>query len=71
MNFDLSILNESDETNYLVISTDDENKGTIVNISLGACSLFGYTKNEIIGKKLIIQHILKFYLILLINLNRI
>ena len=51
-NFDLSILNESDETNYLVISTDDENKGTIVNISLGACSLFGYTKNEIIGKNM-------------------
>ena len=51
-NFDLSILNESDDNNYLLISTDEENKGTIVNISLGACSIFGYTKNEIIGKNM-------------------
>ena len=51
-NFDLSILKESDEINYLIISTDEENKGVIINMSLGACSIFGYHKNELIGKNM-------------------
>ena len=51
-NCDLEILKESDENNYLIISADEENKGIILNMSLGACSIFGYHKNELIGKKM-------------------
>ena len=49
-NYDLKILNENDEYKYLVISANDENKGTIINLSLNSCSIFGYNKSEIIGK---------------------
>ena len=51
-NFDIDILKESDENNYLLISTDEDNKGLIINMSLGACSIFGYHKNELIGKNM-------------------
>ena len=49
-NFDLKILNEGDEYKFLIVSANDENKGTIINISLNACLLIGYDKHEIIGK---------------------
>ena len=51
-NFDLKMLNETDEYNYLIISANDENKGTIINMSLNACSILGYHKHEIIGKNM-------------------
>ena len=47
--FDLNLLNESD---YLIISVDEENKGIIRNISLSSCSILGYHKDEIIGKNM-------------------
>ena len=51
-NFDLKVLNNSDEFKYIIISADDNNLGVILNISLNACMIFGYTKNELIGKKI-------------------
>ena len=51
-NFDLKILNETDEYNFLIISANDENLGTIINISLSACPILGYHKNELIGKNM-------------------
>ena len=51
-NFDLKILNETDEYNFLIISANEENKGTIINMSLNACSILGYHKQEIIGKNM-------------------
>lgn len=49
-NFDLKVLNNSDEYKYIIISAEDNNLGIILNISLNACTIFGYTKNELIGK---------------------
>ena len=51
-NFDLNILSLNDEYKVLVISANDENKGTIINISLNGCLIFGYLRNEIIGKNM-------------------
>ena len=51
-NFDLKILNENDEFKFLIISANEENKGTIINISLNGCQLIGYHKHEIIGKNM-------------------
>ena len=51
-NFDLKILNETDEYNFLIISANEENKGTIINLSLSACPILGYHKHEIIGKNM-------------------
>ena len=51
-NFDLKVLNNSDQYKYIIISADDNNLGVILNISLNACIIFGYTKNELIGKKI-------------------
>ena len=49
-NFDLGYLNELEENKYLIISISEEHKGIIVNISLSACPIFGYHKDEIVGK---------------------
>ena len=51
-NFDLEILNKNDENNYLIVSTDEENKQIITNISLNACIILGYSKDKIIGKNI-------------------
>jgi len=50
-NFDLKSLNYSDEYKYIIVSAEEENLGIILNISLNACQVFGYNKNEVIGKK--------------------
>ena len=49
-NYDLNILNLSDEYKALAISANEENKGTIINITLNGCPIFGYHRNELIGK---------------------
>ena len=51
-NFNLGFLNESDEKNLLIISIDEKHKGIIMNISLKACLIFGYQKDEIVGKNI-------------------
>ena len=50
-NFDLKILSNTDEYKYIIVSAEEDNLGTILNISLNACLIFGYNKNEVIGKK--------------------
>ena len=51
-NFDLKTFSESDEFKTLIISANNENRGTIVDISLNTCILLGYHKQEIIGKSM-------------------
>ena len=51
-NFNLGLINESDEKNLLIVSIDEKHKGIIKNISLKACLIFGYQKDEIIGKNM-------------------
>ena len=50
-NCDLKLLNK-EENNYLIISMDEKSKGIIKNASLGTCQIFGYQKEEIIGKNI-------------------
>jgi len=52
LNVDLNILSQSDEYQYIIISGQPEKIGLITNISLGVCTLFGYTKSELIGKNI-------------------
>ena len=51
-NYDLKILNKTDEYRYLIISANDNNRGIIMNMSLNLCVTFGYHKDEIIGKNM-------------------
>ena len=53
-NLDLKSFNNTDEYQFLIISANDDNKGTILNMSLNTCLYFGYTKDEIIGKDMCI-----------------
>ena len=50
-NFDSKFYEQSDEHKYIMISAEEENLGTIINISHSACNIFGYTKNELLGQK--------------------
>lgn len=49
-NLDIIALSSSDEYQYIVISGKPETFGIITNISLGVCLIFGYSRNELIGK---------------------
>ena len=51
-NYDLKIINKTDEFRYLIISANDNNRGIIMNMSLNICVTFGYYKDEIIGKNM-------------------
>ena len=51
-NYDLKIINKTDEYRYLIISANDNNRGIIMNMSLSICVTFGYHKDEIIGKNM-------------------
>jgi len=50
INNDVNALSSSDEYQYIIISAQLEKIGIIQNLSLGICSLLGYTRNELIGK---------------------
>ena len=52
LNVDINALSTSDEYQYIIISAQQEKLGIISNISLGVCMLFGYTRNEIVGKNI-------------------
>jgi len=52
LNIDVNALSSSDEYQYIIISAQPDKIGVITNISLGVCTLFGYTRNEIIGKNI-------------------
>jgi len=49
-NYDVNLLSGRDEYKFLIISAEDDKKGTITNMSLNACLIFGYHRNELIGK---------------------
>ena len=51
-NFDLKFFEGSDENKYMIISAEEENLGTILNLSHNAAKIFGYLKQELIGKKI-------------------
>ena len=51
-NFDIKNLLNNDEYQFIIISANDDNKGTLINMSLNLCLYFGYTKDEIIGKNM-------------------
>ena len=52
--FDLNykIMSRSEDYKYIVISGSPSNFNTICNISLSVCPLFGFTKEELIGRPL-------------------
>ena len=52
MNLDISALNSNSEYQYIIVSAQPEKFGVITNLSLGICSMFGYTRNELVGKSL-------------------
>jgi hypothetical protein len=52
INNDINALSSTDEYQYIVVSAQPDKFGTITNISLGICSIFGYTKTELLGKNI-------------------
>ena len=51
-NFNIGFLKDNDAARYILISGAKKNLGTILDCSISACMVFGYTKGEIIGKHL-------------------
>jgi len=51
-NFDVKNLPTNDEFQYIILSAEQNHIGLITKVSTGICSIFGYTKSEIIGKNL-------------------
>ena len=49
-NFDMEILNEKGNLPYLILSTDKDSLGKIIDLSLKTLKIFGYTKTELIDK---------------------
>ena len=50
-NFDFKFFKSNDEYKYMIISAEEENLGTILNLSHNAAKIFGYSKQELVGKK--------------------
>ena len=50
--FNIYQLNKSDHYHYIVLDTKDSSFSNIVNFSIGLCPIFGFTKNELLGKTL-------------------
>ena len=51
-NFDLNTLKEKDFFMYFILSGNKKNLANIIDFSLNLSSVFGYTKEEIIGKNI-------------------
>ena len=51
-NFDVNILKEKDLFKYMIVSGNDKNLANIIDFSSNLCHIFGYTKEEIIGKNI-------------------
>ena len=51
-NINIASLSTNDDYCYIIISANNEIFGTIQNISLSACLIFGFQKDELIGKPL-------------------
>ena len=52
INFNIGFLKEKDATRYILISGAKKNLGIILDCSISASMVFGYTKEELIGKHL-------------------
>lgn len=52
LNNDANALSSSDENQFIIIHAEEEKIGIIKNLSLGICILFGYTKQELVGKNI-------------------
>ena len=50
-NFDFKFFKETDEYKYIIISAEENNLGTIINISHNASRIFGYIRHDLIGQK--------------------
>ena len=50
LNFNIDIIKNNDMKYYLFISGKSKDLGTIINLSTGVSNIFGYRKEEIIGK---------------------
>ena len=48
-NFDIEVLNEKNNLPYIIVSTNKEELGQIMNLSLNICKIFGYIKSELLG----------------------
>ena len=51
-NYDINKLKENDDNQWILISAEEKNCGTILNLSLGVCPIIGYKKREIIGSNI-------------------
>ena len=51
-NLDMKILSDKIDLPYLLVSTHKEQIGKIVDLSLNILKIFGYTKNELMGKNI-------------------
>ena len=51
-NFDLEILNEKVNLPYIIVSASKDNVGKIVDLSMNILKIFGYSKEELIGKNI-------------------
>ena len=49
-NFNMDILKQNNNTTFLLISGREKDLGTIIDCSISASTLFGYTKDELIGE---------------------
>ena len=52
VSYNIGFLKENDASRYILISGAKKNLGTILDCSISASMVFGYTKEEIIGKHL-------------------
>ena len=51
-NFDVNTLKEKDLFKYLLLSGNKKNLANILDISINLCKIFGYNKNELLGKSI-------------------
>ena len=51
-NFDINILKEKDLFKYLILSANKKDLGNIIDFSTNICQIFGYNKNELMGKNI-------------------
>ena len=51
-NFDIEILHEKTNLPYIIISTNKDYIGKIIDLSMNILKIFWYSKNELIGQNI-------------------
>lgn len=51
-NFDTNILKDKDFFKYLILSANKKDLANIIDFSTNLCQIFGYNKNELVGKNI-------------------